>query len=67
MKTLDQEQEDRLRVVRDRHSVGQTYNKLVLKIKAEAIAEVIRAFTPETPISVLQQYHDRLINDIKEK
>lgn len=67
MKTLDQEQIDRLRVVRDRHSVGQTYNKLVLKIKAEAIAEVIRAFAPETPISVLQQYHDKLINEIKEK
>ena len=57
---------DRLRVVRDRHSVGQTYNKLVLKIKAQAIAEVIRVFTPETPISVLQQYHDNLIKEIEE-
>lgn len=66
MKTLEQEQKDRLRVVRDRHSVGQTYNKLVLKIKAQAIAEVVSAFAPETPISVLRQYHDNLIKEIEE-
>lgn len=66
MKTLDVANLDRLRVVRDRHSVGRTYNKLVLKIKAEAIAEVLRAFNPETPISALREYHDKLTQEAEE-
>ena len=63
MKTLDVTELDRLGVVSDRHSVGQTYNKLVLEIKAEAIAEVLRAFNPETPISVLRECHDKLTQE----
>ena len=66
MKTLDVANLDRLRVVRDRHSVGRTYNKLVSEIKAEAIAEVLRAFNPETPISALREYHDKLTQEAKE-
>lgn len=66
MKTLDVANLDRLRVVRDRHSVGRTYNKLVLEIKAEAIAEVLRAFNPETPISALREYHDKLMQEAEE-
>ena len=63
MKTLDVAELDRLMVVNDRRSVGLAYNKLVLRIKAEAIAEVLRAFSPETPISVLREYHDKLAQE----
>ena len=66
MKTLEEENLERIRVVKDRHMVGLTYNKLLLQVKAEAIAEVIRALGPEISISDLEKYHDKLVEESKE-